>query len=909
MLSPRASRKSSKGRDDFDKPPPTRHVTGPVTVSHNSEDGTHDAIAKIMQDEDLVKEVTAKRCEDGMGYDPEQKRVIRSNTGSKPAPMLGASKNTRGFKASMSDMMSRRKKGPGKGSRIGKRGSASVRVRAQDALVMTTGPYVAFPSLKTIRPIPDVPGDVVDEFVRKVTRLNIGLRVLSNVELTKAETTVAATALSLMYERDQRGLTFANTIVDNEIGDKASGAPFRSNSLAVKTILAYHSLVGIEYLRNLLSPVIYNVRDMSVGDVNLEADESKLSSKARESLAEDRTKIVMSCQTIMMVLLKSLSSLPFELRRLYSHIDSRLAGLSMPEQNRASILFGVFFQRFLCPALLSPNDMEICEGEMSPISHKILTIISRFLSSFSLGKTFGDAGTEAHLTFLNEVLGAHAENRMNVYNGLLAIEKAREAEKTADSVKIVSARKAPSTPHSQGSRPRKSVLSKSTDNKMSVTSSEEREAVLESAKGSSRRSKVVKGKEEIRGNFELLDPPPQTFQDLRAVIGLKFFDFCKYWDIQATDNVDKLFNAPETKWKAAPFPVELVSGVRLNIANAEEQRKKAMLSPPGLGDKAREEGGNDPTKEKQDGTGNEKENGDAASPPRSVPKLKVQSPEENVTTKRTLRVWLVPLLQENIVAWEEEFRDIQDKEVSDKELRENRKNMFGLEVTKDKPYEIGRGNRLLNIDSKTVSRVQAVVTIVDDSKDRDQEVGVHVEGRGTNPLNIRRCPKNASFTEGESEEGHGDANGEPSDGGDQAGESKNEKAASAPGVVDRSTWIVQKLKKTMSTVLQNGDVISLVPGSYEYEVYVEEKVETVVLSPQSRRDRVAVLDFASPDSARSAKKEEKLSYYDEDHHEEHFRAIMKIIWFHKVDIHEVLQEDRKLKNLWKIPEFDSYFES
>ena len=190
---------------------------------------------------------------------------------------------------------------------------------------------------------------------------------------------------------------------------------FRSNSVASKMYKFYSRIVGVKYLYHCIARVVMELEvlgrraiaaangnskipnmsgssggsgsgTVSILDVSLELDATKEGAKDDDVDDEiNRLQLQLICQKIISVLSKkTLRNIPKPLREIFVEIDQSVSN-KFPGSNEAIYkgLGGLFFLRFVCPALTAPHVYGLLQAPPNESTQRQLILIAKVIQSIA----------------------------------------------------------------------------------------------------------------------------------------------------------------------------------------------------------------------------------------------------------------------------------------------------------------------------------------------------------------------------------------------------------------------------------------------------------------------------------------------------------------------------------------------
>eukprot|EP00009_Paramoeba_aestuarina_P005955 CAMPEP_0201507994 /NCGR_PEP_ID=MMETSP0161_2-20130828/1471_1 /ASSEMBLY_ACC=CAM_ASM_000251 /TAXON_ID=180227 /ORGANISM="Neoparamoeba aestuarina, Strain SoJaBio B1-5/56/2" /LENGTH=627 /DNA_ID=CAMNT_0047902501 /DNA_START=52 /DNA_END=1935 /DNA_ORIENTATION=- len=186
------------------------------------------------------------------------------------------------------------------------------------------------------------------------------------------------------FELKKNTLSFLRYLISKSVDEcKAATTLFRGNQLTEKALTIYCHLVGTNYLQRCLKPLFLSVVN---SDADYEIDPTRVS--AGSSVDANVMNLLSVCQMFMAKITASkFTNVPYGIR----HVSRFLADITKEKfpDGLYSIIGGLFFLRFVCPALLVPQDLGVYDGEMPAGAKRALLLISKTLMNLSNGVKFG----------------------------------------------------------------------------------------------------------------------------------------------------------------------------------------------------------------------------------------------------------------------------------------------------------------------------------------------------------------------------------------------------------------------------------------------------------------------------------------------------------------------------------------
>ncbi|KAL0486254.1 Ras GTPase-activating protein [Acrasis kona] len=151
----------------------------------------------------------------------------------------------------------------------------------------------------------------------------------------------------------------------------------RSNSAATKLVSQYMNIYGLEYLKKVLGPLTLEICNK---DENLEADPSRVGKD--QSANSNLSKILDYAQKYVNTMISMVDEIPYPIRKLCCHLVEQIRQKDFLDQTNDVAVTGVsglFFLRFICPALTSPQFYKIVPNAPQRNALRSLILIGKIL--------------------------------------------------------------------------------------------------------------------------------------------------------------------------------------------------------------------------------------------------------------------------------------------------------------------------------------------------------------------------------------------------------------------------------------------------------------------------------------------------------------------------------------------------
>jgi len=185
---------------------------------------------------------------------------------------------------------------------------------------------------------------------------------------------------------------------------------FRENSMASKILASYTKLVGVEFLQEVIGPILEKIIlswALTTGGVGTTEVDMDVKLREYNELPRHLENLNKKCQQLLDSILSSYDKLPSTVRGV-AHLVFNEVGRKYPSRQRIGI--GNFlFLRFICPAIITPESygIEFRNVRVDGVTRKGLILISKVLQKLANGGRFGSK--ESFMLPLNDFLDLNDE--------------------------------------------------------------------------------------------------------------------------------------------------------------------------------------------------------------------------------------------------------------------------------------------------------------------------------------------------------------------------------------------------------------------------------------------------------------------------------------------------------------------
>ncbi|KAI3641636.1 hypothetical protein MIR68_000333 [Amoeboaphelidium protococcarum] len=173
---------------------------------------------------------------------------------------------------------------------------------------------------------------------------------------------------------------------------------FRANSLASKNIDVYQKVVGIQYLKSTLGPIIKNIVQSNKA---CEVDPTRL--KKGDNLDMNWKNLLGYMNAIVHAIFSTQHNLPDQMREIYVELSDQ-ALRKFPTDNvvKFTAVAGFLFLRMFAPAILGPKLFGIIDEYTDDKTSRTLTLLAKTLQNLANLVEFG--AKEPYMTPMNEFI-------------------------------------------------------------------------------------------------------------------------------------------------------------------------------------------------------------------------------------------------------------------------------------------------------------------------------------------------------------------------------------------------------------------------------------------------------------------------------------------------------------------------
>lgn len=241
----------------------------------------------------------------------------------------------------------------------------------------------------------------------------IALQLCQNTE--NAHFDRMAHALIHMFVLMNCSSDFLGAVIQESVDDTThEGTLFRNNSVPSKMLSYYVKDHGSFYLESILSSFLSGLSRIPVS-MSFEINPDKLDKP--ENAEVHLVLLKKYIGDLMKLLLESVDAVPIAVRKVAFHIRKCVA-IKFPGAE-ISAVGGMFFLRFVNPAILSPFEYNLVKKVPTPEFTKNLIMLAKVLQNMSNGVLFGKK--EPHMKVLNETIESFQEPLKHFLNEIARV--------------------------------------------------------------------------------------------------------------------------------------------------------------------------------------------------------------------------------------------------------------------------------------------------------------------------------------------------------------------------------------------------------------------------------------------------------------------------------------------------------
>ncbi|CAK9779949.1 putative ras GTPase activator [Cutaneotrichosporon oleaginosum] len=201
-----------------------------------------------------------------------------------------------------------------------------------------------------------------------------------------------------VFESKGNLLSLMKVLVERDVGLTSHESElFRANSIMTRLMTTFAKTYGYNYVRGCLTPLVVSMGEKPI-ECSFELDPAK--SSATEDIDRNAEHLRLMCQALLDIIYSSTPNLPVLFRALCHHIwevvDDRFP------DSRHSAIGSFIFLRFFCPAIVSPENIDLDIPAERRDTRRALVLITKVIQNLANNVLFGSK--EVHMKVLNQFL-------------------------------------------------------------------------------------------------------------------------------------------------------------------------------------------------------------------------------------------------------------------------------------------------------------------------------------------------------------------------------------------------------------------------------------------------------------------------------------------------------------------------
>ncbi|KAJ6247171.1 inhibitory regulator protein ira1-related [Anaeramoeba flamelloides] len=199
---------------------------------------------------------------------------------------------------------------------------------------------------------------------------------------------IAEIVIKLYYSKGLH-IKLLKFMIDDEVAKNPIDQPtslFRRNSLTAKLLSAYTRLIGKEYIQKTLGDLIKASQKKIIEEkISVEIDPLKL--KESDNLEHNLKNLSEMIEQYFCTIVGSVENIPRDFF-LISNILKKSVEKKF-ENSTNIVIAGFFFLRFICPLIISPENLQIISDRLPVEVRRALILITKALQNLANGVRFG----------------------------------------------------------------------------------------------------------------------------------------------------------------------------------------------------------------------------------------------------------------------------------------------------------------------------------------------------------------------------------------------------------------------------------------------------------------------------------------------------------------------------------------
>eukprot|EP01103_Thecamoeba_quadrilineata_P000323 TRINITY_DN10274_c0_g1_i1.p1 TRINITY_DN10274_c0_g1~~TRINITY_DN10274_c0_g1_i1.p1 ORF type:complete len:751 (+),score=133.24 TRINITY_DN10274_c0_g1_i1:69-2321(+) len=232
--------------------------------------------------------------------------------------------------------------------------------------------------------------------------------------INEDEDSIIWKVLTQIFANHKSSSILVSHCIDQEVKNTTKESLLlRGGGCYIRVLSEYARSQGVNYLREVLGDCI---RKIARGPP-LEVDPARLKTESIGDLSKNREYLNKTCQKCLNTIFKSVDHLPRQIRQMCKELWQGVKSKFPSSQN--FVIGAFFFLRFICPALVYPEEYAImteCTSEM----RRKLTLVTKLIQNIS--NQTDPEEKEAYMSSFTNLIQSNLSKLDDFYNNLLDIQ-------------------------------------------------------------------------------------------------------------------------------------------------------------------------------------------------------------------------------------------------------------------------------------------------------------------------------------------------------------------------------------------------------------------------------------------------------------------------------------------------------
>eukprot|EP01103_Thecamoeba_quadrilineata_P004991 TRINITY_DN14851_c0_g1_i1.p1 TRINITY_DN14851_c0_g1~~TRINITY_DN14851_c0_g1_i1.p1 ORF type:complete len:820 (-),score=166.25 TRINITY_DN14851_c0_g1_i1:271-2730(-) len=227
-------------------------------------------------------------------------------------------------------------------------------------------------------------------------------------------------SLTQIYIAYNRDFTLINLCTSRELdSSQKESLLFRGSGVSIRILSEYVKIFGQGFLRDTLGP---SIRKIALGH-SLEVDPCRLKPENSSELQLNRTELCKACQKIFDIIFNSSHQIPLRVKQVIRELNTKISKTFPNSFNR--IVGAFFFLRFVCPAIVNPEQFGII-NECSMENRRKLTLVTKLLQNIA-NESYSEE-KEPYMSYFNDFVKSNVDKLPPLCERLLDITESQDQQ-------------------------------------------------------------------------------------------------------------------------------------------------------------------------------------------------------------------------------------------------------------------------------------------------------------------------------------------------------------------------------------------------------------------------------------------------------------------------------------------------